>query len=931
MIESLNHVAESWWGWMWATTWQVSLLIVVIGVIDLAIRKWAWPQVRYTLWLMVIVKLLLPPTFALPTSIAAQFLPAPIVEEREMATPSTALSASVVRPTIATTAGSSAARRHPSTSVGPTVPSPEPSSLEGSRLIPSVVLSGLSYAMLIWLFCALTLAAYLMMRLRHLHREALSGTDDSLPPWLPQLLAESSARLRLRSPPRVLVSRHTASPAVLGTFRPILLLPQDGLSRLSPERAKHVLLHELAHIKRGDLIIHAAYLIIQIIYWFNPLLWVVRRQMRRLREICCDATVANVLREETASYRQTLLETARELLVRPKADPGLGLLGIGEHGNCLRERLRWLERNTWKYTRLRKGVTAMIATLVFVGLLPMATAQVGRTPQEGGSSQSPGKGARHPNGDKEQFQTLISGLADAVLQDDRVTAAGFISDDQRVGSVMHDMKESIDLGATPTAVQTVVMGEGRAVVITDFFQFADSRYRGKQCLVFTMLRSGDKWLIDDIDLEGVQGLVETVRRFEKAKSLRPSTHRATLGLEGFCPVTAVETGEWQQGDRQWGAVHDGRTYLFVSREKQERFLSAPDRFAPALAGCDPVVFVETSSLVDGKRQHGLLRDDSYFLFVDDGSRTRFEADPERYLRGIREVDLESLALNSNGIETEESPPPPTENTQVPTSALEAITLSDAVREFNKQHGNHPVGKTQPPLTEDEVIASIRWALRERVSLSEADLHELKKIVADRRLTKGWQFEVMTDFELIDGQHLRAWSIRLSLLRPDEKGCSHSIRHRWLTLLENGRPVELPSNDYSLDSLDGCLPLFVALDDFNTIHRSLGGQEQPPLTEEEVIAAIRWWSTKRDDAPVSDLRFEQFVEIAENRKLPKDAAFELLGSFKNFDGFDHDYLIWSVRLKMPRISTPGGGTFAFKIREQFVRARAPKTRFGVRVD
>jgi hypothetical protein len=42
--------------------WQVGLLILLIGGIDRLIRKWAWPQLRYALWSLILVKLLLPPT-----------------------------------------------------------------------------------------------------------------------------------------------------------------------------------------------------------------------------------------------------------------------------------------------------------------------------------------------------------------------------------------------------------------------------------------------------------------------------------------------------------------------------------------------------------------------------------------------------------------------------------------------------------------------------------------------------------------------------------------------------------------------------------------------------------------------------------------------------------------------------------------------------
>ena len=46
-----------------------------------------------------------------------------------------------------------------------------------------------------------------------------------------------------------------------------------------------------------------------------------------------------------------------------------------------------------------------------------------------------------------------------------------------------------------------------------------------------------------------------------------------LGLDGFCPVQLTEKGVWSQGNRRWGAIHRGRTYLFAGPEEQRRFLA----------------------------------------------------------------------------------------------------------------------------------------------------------------------------------------------------------------------------------------------------------------------------------------------------------------------------------------------------------------------
>jgi hypothetical protein len=135
-----------------------------------------------------------------------------------------------------------------------------------------------------------------------------------------------------------------------------------------------MLLHELAHIKRGDLVMHSLYMLLQIVYWYNPLLWLVRRHMHHLRELSCDGTVAELLRERTPAYRQTLLETARRMLTT-SVEPGLGLLGLFEDSNHLLVRLNWLTKPTWRYSTMKRAIVATIALLMFACVLPMAQAR----------------------------------------------------------------------------------------------------------------------------------------------------------------------------------------------------------------------------------------------------------------------------------------------------------------------------------------------------------------------------------------------------------------------------------------------------------------------------------------------------------------------------------------------------------------------------
>jgi len=103
-----------------------------------------------------------------------------------------------------------------------------------------------------------------------------------------------------------------------------------------------------------------------------------------------------------------------------------------------------------------------------------------------------------------------------------------------------------------------------------------------------------------------------------------------LGLDGCCPVTLVEQQRWVPGDRRWGAIHRGRTYLFVGPEEQRRFLADPDRYAPVLSGYDVVLAVEQGRQVPGTREHGVFFDGYVYLFADEITLRQFSDRPEYY-------------------------------------------------------------------------------------------------------------------------------------------------------------------------------------------------------------------------------------------------------------------------------------------------------------
>ncbi|MCH2125229.1 MAG: thioredoxin family protein [Pirellulaceae bacterium] len=120
-----------------------------------------------------------------------------------------------------------------------------------------------------------------------------------------------------------------------------------------------------------------------------------------------------------------------------------------------------------------------------------------------------------------------------------------------------------------------------------------------------------------------------------------------FALNGFCPVTLVLEQRWQLGVRKWGAVHRGEIYLFANQAAQQRFLSTPEAYAPALSGYDVVHFAETGVLLKGKREHGITFHNEIFLFVDEQTLQAFWNSPEKmnYVHHAKQVMAEHDRLN----------------------------------------------------------------------------------------------------------------------------------------------------------------------------------------------------------------------------------------------------------------------------------------------
>ena len=125
------------------------------------------------------------------------------------------------------------------------------------------------------------------------------------------LCAELSDTLGIRRAVGVRETESGSMPMTFGMLRSTVFMPSSARD-WSEERRRIVLLHELAHVRRGDVITHLLARTAAAVYWWNPLAWIALRELLKERERAADDVVLN-LGTRASEYASHLLEVARTM------------------------------------------------------------------------------------------------------------------------------------------------------------------------------------------------------------------------------------------------------------------------------------------------------------------------------------------------------------------------------------------------------------------------------------------------------------------------------------------------------------------------------------------------------------------------------------------------------------------------------------------
>ncbi|OYU13851.1 MAG: hypothetical protein CFE37_14005, partial [Alphaproteobacteria bacterium PA4] len=252
-------------GWLVEALAASTLLMLLVLAVRRPVAQAFGPHIAYALWLLPVLRLLLPPLpgWAAPWAMAPAAAPA--------ALPDPVAAATFAAPAVA-------------------APAPLPDPGLADQALALLPLLGL-----VWALGSLVWIAIQASRYRRFIRAALTDAQPLAPV----------------GPVAVLVSPAVAGPLAAGIRHRRIFLPSDFASRYTADERRLALAHEGAHHSRGDLYANLAALAVLALHWWNPVAHWAWRAFRADQELACDATVlAGASPEHRMAYGRAVLKSA---------------------------------------------------------------------------------------------------------------------------------------------------------------------------------------------------------------------------------------------------------------------------------------------------------------------------------------------------------------------------------------------------------------------------------------------------------------------------------------------------------------------------------------------------------------------------------------------------------------------------------------------
>jgi beta-lactamase regulating signal transducer with metallopeptidase domain/polyhydroxyalkanoate synthesis regulator phasin len=418
--------------------WNSCLATGLAGVVFLAQRMRLLrnqPLLRHALWLLVLVKLITPPLVAVPISVgSAEWLQTS--DEGTTFNP-TATSGGALPATFPEVAQSEVSRWQ---------------KLWSAILTPAVALvfSGLG---------SLVIAAVVLRRVRLISRlidHTETGADS-----VQQETNRAAAQWEMRHVPAIRIVDGRVSPFLWVSMRQaFIVLPRELVASLSLPALRLIIRHELAHYRRRDHLSNAFTTLCVALFWWNPVVWWARRNLRMVQEECCDELVLAHDSSQRIQYAETLLQAVSFAGTDGTQCPSPAT----SFGSCdtLKRRIEMIVSGNVSPVRKWRGRLLIFAAALAVLPIGMTAAQdyksverrLGRAVKKGEISTEQAKvmmeALRRSTAGDGEAQKLREGVATRIAQIKKLVASGEMSYDEGT-RLIEETRRPLEASAKKTA------------------------------------------------------------------------------------------------------------------------------------------------------------------------------------------------------------------------------------------------------------------------------------------------------------------------------------------------------------------------------------------------------------------------------------------------------------------------------------------------
>ncbi len=334
-------------------------LFAAILVFRALLKRHASPVLMYTIWFLLIARLLVPITFDAGFHLFTKPVGAPATDVSALldglnndVTLNNSNNPALTQPDTSqsTAHDKMGAKNADGTTASTAASQPAPAA--------QTPVSWETVLIAVWLAVSGGLLMLAVMSSKRLKRRIQYGSE-SVPEHWRQIALEIASELHIRNQLRLAVVSGFPTPALSAGLRPVVVLPKE----LEDEEAvRFALRHELTHLQRGDHIVCLLWLVLRAVYWFNPVVWVAFKLMRLDMETACDSMVTKPM---SAGGKTRYAQAVLAMHTKPQLRLALGM-ALGSTGKTVERRIRGI------FMRSRTGHAARLTALLMAVIMVAA-------------------------------------------------------------------------------------------------------------------------------------------------------------------------------------------------------------------------------------------------------------------------------------------------------------------------------------------------------------------------------------------------------------------------------------------------------------------------------------------------------------------------------------------------------------------------------